>query len=432
LARKRLTATALKTLKAPPPHPSGKRNGKRFVMDAEVRGLGIKVSETGTKSWVVLTRFPGSDNPTARKLAPFEALDLAEAREQARKWLKDIAQGIDPAEHERKAKVAAARKRENSFASVFEDFARDKLATERQGANVARDMRKFFLAAWSKQPVSEIAAEDVLSIVRTAKQRSPSHARLLLGYCRRFFDWAIEQHAYEIKTNPCLGLKPTRLLGEKVSRARVLSDEELFAFTRTIERMSYPYKQLYQLLLLSGVRLNECADARWHEIDMRSGSWVIPGARMKTGADHVVPITPQIRAVLDSLPRFKTGDYLFSAKFGQSPIWVSARVKKEIDARMLRTLRALARRRGDDPTQVVLQPWVNHDLRRSLRTNLSKLRIDRDIREACLAHTRGGGEGTYDRHDFFLEKMGALEKWAGYLQNLAEPASPTNVVKLHA
>jgi integrase len=79
---------------------------------------------------------------------------------------------------------------------------------------------------------------------------------------------------------------------------------------------------------------------------------------------------------------------------------------------------------------VTLPHFVNHDLRRTLRTALSKLRIDRDIREAVLGHTRPGVEGVYDRHDYQAEKKDALERWAAYVQGLATPAVPTNVVRL--
>ena len=59
----------------------------------------------------------------------------------------------------------------------------------------------------------------------------------------------------------------------------------------------------------------------------------------------------------------------------------------------------------------MLAPWVNHHLRRTMRTGLSRLRVDRDIREAVLAHTRPGVEGVYDRHDYLDEKRDALERW---------------------
>ena len=148
-------------------------------------------------------------------------------------------------------------------------------------------------------------------------------------------------------------------------------------------------------------------------------------------ADHVVPLTADIAALLESLPRFKSGDFLFSTTFGKSPVWVSSGLKKRLDARVLRTLRALARKRGDDSSRVMLAPWVNHDLRRTMRTGLSRLRVDRDIREAVLAHTRPGVEGVYDRHDYLDEKRDALERWASYVRNLSShEVEATNIVRL--
>jgi integrase len=436
IGRKRLTARTVETLRPAAPDPTGKKTGRRFIMDAEVSGFGVKVTETGSRSYVLIKRFPGSKNPAPRQLGACDAMTLEEAREKARGWLKLIAKGVDPAEQERAAELAAARRRENSVASVFEDFVKEKLAGERQGRDVERDMRKEFVVVWGKRPIAEITKEDVLSVVRAVKQRAPSHARNLLGYARRFFDWAIEQHAYGIDTNPCIQLKPARIVGEKRARDRVLSEGELFAFWRSTGHMGYPFGPLYRLLLLTGLRLNEVADATWAEIDFRDGVWIVPASRMKgkdgRAVDHVVPITAEIAMILNSLPKFKSGEFLFSSTFGKSPVWVSDKAKKRLDARMLRTLKALARRRCEDPSRVTLPPFVNHDLRRTLRTGLSKLRIDRDIREAVLAHVRGGVEGVYDRHDYRDEKKDALERWAAYVQNLAAPADETKkVVYLH-
>jgi integrase len=405
-------------------------------MDAEVSGFGVKVTETGSRSYVLIKRYPGSKHPAPRQLGSCDVLTLEEARERARDWLKLIARGIDPADHEREIQLAAARKRENSFATVFEDFAKEKLAKERQGGNVERDMRKEFVAAWGKRPIVDIASEDILQVIRAVKQRgAPAFARNLFGYLRRFFDWAIDQHAYAIKTNPCIGLKPARIVGEKQTRDRILTDQEIFAFWRATSRMGYPFGPLFRLLLLTGLRLNEAADAKWSEFDTRNGVWIIPAARMKGKdgrvSDHVVPITDDIAAILKSLPRFKSGGYLFSVTFGKRPVWVSYKVKKRLDARMLRILQAMARHRGDDPSMVSLPHFVNHDVRRTLRTGLSKLRVDRDIREAVLAHTRPGVEGIYDRHDYQAEKKDALERWASYVRNLSShEVEATNVARL--
>jgi len=211
IGRKRLTARTVETLRPPAPDPTGKRNGRRFVMDAEVSGLGVKVTETGNRSFVLIKRFPGFKHPAPRQLGSCDALTLEEARQKAREWLKLIARGVDPAQHERELQEAAARKRANSFAAVFEDFVREKLAGERQGRDVERDMRKAFLSVWVKRPIAGITRDDVLIVIRAVKQRGgavsrPKSARL----CSAFFRlgdraarlWDRGQSMCRIKAHP--------------------------------------------------------------------------------------------------------------------------------------------------------------------------------------------------------------------------------------
>lgn len=50
---------------------------------------------------------------------------------------------------------------------------------------------------------------------------------------------------------------------------------------------------------------------------------------------------------------------------------MSTKVKQRLNERMLRTLRALARSRGEDPRQVQLPHFVNHDVRRTVRSQLA-------------------------------------------------------------
>jgi integrase len=147
---------------------------------------------------------------------------------------------------------------------------------------------------------------------------------------------------------------------------------------------------------------------------------------------HVVPLTDEMIAVLESLPRFTGKDaglFLFSTTMGKGPVWMNKKVKDRLDVRMVRTLRALARMRGEDPHKVVLPRWTNHDIRRTVRSNLSRLRVTEEAREAVLAHARPGIKGVYDLYDYFDEKREALELWAARLRSIVEPA-PDNVVAL--
>src|SRR5262245_12158033 len=95
--------------------------GRTDTWDALVPGLGVRVSKTG-KNFVLMARYPGSQNPTRRALGGYGELTLERARAKARNWLELIRQGIDPADAEEEARQAELRKRAATFASVAEAY----------------------------------------------------------------------------------------------------------------------------------------------------------------------------------------------------------------------------------------------------------------------------------------------------------------------
>jgi hypothetical protein len=138
---------------------------------------------------------------------------------------------------------------------------------------------------------------------------------------------------------------------------------------------------------------------------------------------HAVPLIADVLTVLLELPRFDRGDFLFSTTAGASPVWMGSKVKARLDARMLRTLRALARRRGEDPAKVQLPDWTNHDIRRSVRSQLSRLKVTEEAREAVMAHVRSGIKAIYDLHDYLDQKREALDLWSARLHSIIRSAS---------
>jgi integrase len=206
-------------------------------------------------------RLPGSKAPTRLAIGDAQKMSLAAARKKAREWLDLIAQGKDPRAVEREAKAEAQCRQRTTFAAVAEDFIRDKLPGERNGGRVAQDLRRDLLPPWGGKPVTEITDLDVLNLVRAKKAKAPAQARNLLGIARRLFGWVIDQRSYGITVNPCTNLRPAKIIGEKTQADRVLTDDELFALWRGGGRMGYPYREIYRLLALTGLRLNEVADA---------------------------------------------------------------------------------------------------------------------------------------------------------------------------
>ncbi|WP_419761919.1 hypothetical protein [Acinetobacter guillouiae] len=59
-----------------------------------------------------------------------------------------------------------------------------------------------------------------------------------------------------------------------------------------------------------------------------------------------------------------------------------------------------------------MEDWNPHDLRRTLRTNLSRLGYPTDIAEAILWHSKKGIKGTYNLHTYENECATLLRKCA--------------------
>jgi integrase len=431
--RKNLTPTLITGLK---PAPEGQRYQ---VMDAQVPGLGVRVTDRGHKTFILRTRYPGRPNPTRREIGNCADISLTDAREKARKWRAMVVQGLDPAIEEERERQEALRKLATTFNVVAEDFIREKLPGERKGKEIERDIRRDLLPRWKDKPIAAITDLDVLAVIKAKMPNGKVGARNLLALIRRLFRWAIAQRTYGLAHSPCEGLQASAVLGEvKGSRDRIHSDDEIFAFWRAAGRMPKPYGAVYQGLMLTALRLNEMADASRSEFNHRDRVWVIPAGRMKgrnagkkQARTHAVPLTEDFLTVLEGLPKLNGGPYLFSTTNGEKPIWMGTKVKQQLDRRMLRTLRALARVRGEDTRTVKLPHFVNHDIRRTVRSRLSRLKVAEEAREAVLAHARPGIKGVYDVYDYLDEKREALELWAARLREIVAPPQD-NVIKFVA
>jgi integrase len=157
-----------------------------------------------------------------------------------------------------------------------------------------------------------------------------------------------------------------------------------------------------KVLLLTGQRRGEVAGMRWSEI--HNGLWVIPAARMKSKREHTVPLVPEVRALLDSLPRFTSAskaDYVFTND-GRRCLRNFDHVKNRIDALM--------------PPGT--PPFTIHDIRRSVRSSLAELGVSDTVAELVIGHTQKGLLKTYNLYRYESEKRAALELWGARLMQI--------------
>ena len=187
-----------------------------------------------------------------------------------------------------------------------------------------------------------------------------------------------------------------------MSRDRVLSDDEIRAAWAAFDDTGLPVGPLAQLLLLTGQRLSQVAEAQWSEIDLEAKTWKIPKERTKNGRAHEVPLSDAAVEFIRALPRIEgRAGYVFTAT-GAQPVSNLKRLRE--------ALRRAASERDVAPTL--------HDLRRTVATNLQKLGVRLEVTEAVLNHVSGsrkGIVGVYQRHEYAEEKRAALEAWANEL-----------------
>ena len=58
-------------------------------------GFAVRVTDKRQRSFVLVTRYPRSPNPTARAVGTVCAITLEDARAKAREWLRLISAGVD-------------------------------------------------------------------------------------------------------------------------------------------------------------------------------------------------------------------------------------------------------------------------------------------------------------------------------------------------
>jgi integrase len=427
MARKTLTDRKVQSLKVA---PEGKRSQ---IMDGLIPGFGVRVTDRGAKTYIFQARFPGSTNQARREIAKVDAITLEAARAKARDWAALIKQGIDPAQVEERAKEERALHRANTFGAIMTDYFERKLARQRSGSAIRKRIEKHRLPIFRDTPIDEITDLHILAkVVNPKVVKTPSMARQLFNDLGGFFSWAIDQRVYGLRANPCAVIRISKIVGKIVPRQRVLNDDELRAAWIAACRLPYPVGPYYRGLILTALRARELLNTDRAEWNLRSNAWewTIPASRMKGRLAHVVPVTADLHElVYEACP--KRGKFLFSYNGGEKPMQLSVDMKAQLDAEMIKVLQEIAIERADDPADVVVAHFTNHDIRRTVRSRLSRIKgISVEAKEAMLAHVKPNMQRVYDVYEYFDEKREAMELWAARLREIAAPP-PDNVIKLY-
>ena len=404
-----LTDRSLKALKA---DPDGAR---QTVWDVLMPGMAVRVSALGKRSFYAVKRLAGAAQPTWVLLGVYPVMTLGEARNTAREALTALMAGQHPktlAEEKRQAAEAAAREAAgNTFAAVAEMFVRQYLPRIKSAKVYEAYVRRELIPALGARPVAEIRRREIITLIEGIEARSGQATALVaLSILRKILNWALSRDLPGLESNPASAIRVADVFGAAKARDRLLTDVELGAIWPAIDVVGPPFATVYKLLLLTGVRLREIAEAKWEELDLDAATLTVPTERSKTGEALLIPLPPAAVDLFRAVPRFN-GPYIFTTTAGRAPVQTFSRAKSRLDA-------AIAAQGATIPVFVV------HDFRRCVRSGLGRLGVPAVVAELCLGHKQKGIVEVYDRHSYFDEKRDALRKWEAHLLSVVTPPPP--------
>jgi integrase len=402
---------AVKNLTAPGLHPVG-----------GVAGLMLQVSPSGARSW--LLRIKVGHKRREIGLGAFPGVTLALAREKAQATRDDIAKGIDPVAQRAAARqtIVEQQQDEKALAWTFKRCAEAYIKAKKPGwRNVKHGTQwENTLTAYAYPVIGDVLVRHVnighiTSIIEPHWATKNETINRVRNRIELVLDWATVRK-YRSGDNPARWkgnldkLLADRKIVGAVTGHRALPASDLYAFMQALKAVPGTSARCLEFVVLTACRSGEARLATWAEIDTRAKTWSIPGPRMKSGRPHSVPLSDDVVALLEALPRMEGTDLVFpGAKEGKPLSDMS--------------LSAVMRRMGVDA--------VPHGFRASFSSwCASSTAYPSEVREMALAHAIGNGTvAAYQRSDLFEKRRNLMADWAKFLGTA--PAVGDNVVPMH-
>lgn len=424
---KELSARAVSTIK---------EDGRYAV--GGVDGLHLRVAGI-SRSWV-LRLAVGARTTTAGKTVPhrrdiglgsYPEVSLADAREKAREYRKQVRDGIDPLEARRAAKAKAHLDKAKS--KTFKECAETYIAANRSGWKNPKHALQWesTLATYAYPIIGHLMAPDidtglVLSVLQQgagenstktplwlAKNETASRVR---GRIESILDWATFRGLRK-------GENPARWKGhlehelpapnkvQKVKHHPALAYSEVGTFMAKLRKHQGISPRALEFAILTAARSNEVFGATWGEIDLNSKVWTIPSGRMKAEKEHRIPLSDDALVLLKAMPRLEGNDLIFPAPRGGklSDMALTALIKR------LHESEQRAGRKGFiDPRQDKVA--TTHGFRSTFRDWAGETTSHpREVIEHALAHKLADEvEAAYQRGDLLAKRSRLMTDWAQF------------------
>jgi len=389
---KKLTAITVRKLQKPGLHADG-------------NGLYLRITKTGSKSWVM--RYQDHGKPKTIGLGSAVKIPLAEARETVERLQKAKRDGADPVA-ERDGRAAGM---------TFDDAARSYIAetspswkNAKHAQQWANTIATYATPMVGDRPVADVDSNDIWKVLSPIWQEKPETARRVKQRMHAILEWA---HAtgHRKEQNPVDTIR--RVLPkqqEAKSHHAALPYQQMPVFLADLRSSnSNRFIRLgLEFLVRTASRTSEVLGARWEEID--GDIWTVPASRMKTGREHRVPLTEATAALLEQVRKVGVrSDFIFPGRDWNRPLSGMA---------FLMAIRRIG-----------YGEFTVHGFRSTFRDwTAERTNVQRDVCEAALAHSVGNKvEAAYKRTDLFDKRRSLMDGWCAFLDE-----KEGNVVKLRA
>jgi integrase len=339
-------------------------------------------------------------------LGPCHTIDLPAARERARQARQQLLDGVDPIDSRKAARAAQALAA--AKAKTFRECAENYIAANegawknaKHAAQWAATLRTYVYPQIGNLAVADIDTGLVLRCVEPIWRAKTEIASRVLGRVASILDWATVRR-YRQGDNPARWkghlehVLPAKSKLAPVKHHAALPYREIPAFMAALRQRQGSAARALEFTILTAARTGEVIGARWSEIDLNAGIWVVPAGRMKGGKEHRVPLGKRGVELLQSLP---TED-------GNPLVFVGPRARAGLSNM---ALTSVLRRAGYGHVTThgfrsTFMDWAHE------RTAFPKVVID-----MALAHTVGDKtEAAYRRSDLLTKRRQLAEAWANY------------------
>ena len=387
------------------------KNNIRFDAKADGGGLYLRF-RSNDKSPVFFFRFKIAGVSNKIVLGKYPSLTLARARVYARKHRSTIDAGANPAiiKRDDKAKDAAkalADKTASTVIQLVDQFFTRKINGRCKTAHAMRlRVDKYLIPAIGKLKIADVQPIHISSMLNSIVDAgAPTTANDILGFSKQLFNQAIKNQT--ILHSPAAAFNYSDAGGIELPKKRFLTEYELIELFKAMSVADNFTRHHYlttKLLLLIGCRKGELFKAKRSDFDLINAVWILSPENKKNMAS-TIPLGNQALEIITELMLFKENEYLL-------PTYrtTMAKTGHVSDSYLNKPIKEIVY-----PLMADVPPFTIHDLRRTMRTHLGKMGVDRFVAERCLNHKIAGMEGVYDAGDYLPERRVALNNWADFL-----------------